>query len=88
MPCSSLPPVEVETAPPPPPRLLTQYTVGRVCESKSGPTNSGKTYNAINRLKQAGAERKTGDKPVGLFCGPLRLLALEIYEQVCPVPWH
>ncbi|CAM9156307.1 unnamed protein product, partial [Sphacelaria rigidula] len=46
-----------------------------------GPTNSGKTYNAINRLKQAGANRKEGDPPAGLFCGPLRLLALEVYEQ-------
>lgn len=47
-----------------------------------GPTNSGKTYNAITRLKEAGANRKPGDPPAGIFCGPLRLLALEVYEQV------
>lgn len=47
----------------------------------TGPTNSGKTYNAIERLKQVGANRKPGDGPAGIFCGPLRLLALEVYEQ-------
>lgn len=48
----------------------------------AGPTNSGKTYQAIERLKKAGANRQQGDGPAGLFCGPLRLLALEVYEQV------
>ncbi|RHY29417.1 hypothetical protein DYB32_005154 [Aphanomyces invadans] len=38
-----------------------------------GPTNSGKTYEALLRLKQAND---------GLYCGPLRLLALEIYENL------
>eukprot|EP00752_Nemacystus_decipiens_P012450 g11031.t1 len=47
-----------------------------------GPTNSGKTYQAIERLKKAGAHRQPGDGPAGLFCGPLRLLALEVYEQL------
>ncbi|CAM9111780.1 unnamed protein product [Scytosiphon promiscuus] len=47
-----------------------------------GPTNSGKTYQAIERLKKAGANRQQGDGPAGLFCGPLRLLALEVYEQL------
>eukprot|EP00904_Undaria_pinnatifida_P008122 jgi/Undpi1/443/HiC_scaffold_1.g00439.m1 len=47
-----------------------------------GPTNSGKTYQAIERLKKAGANRKPGDGPSGIFCGPLRLLALEVYEQL------
>ncbi|CBN78426.1 ATP-dependent RNA helicase, mitochondrial, putative [Ectocarpus siliculosus] len=47
-----------------------------------GPTNSGKTYQAIERLKKAGADRQPGDGPAGLFCGPLRLLALEVYEQL------
>eukprot|EP00903_Cladosiphon_okamuranus_P012800 g11963.t1 len=47
-----------------------------------GPTNSGKTYQAIERLKRAGANRQPGDGPAGLFCGPLRLLALEVYEQL------
>ncbi|TMW61750.1 hypothetical protein Poli38472_010813 [Pythium oligandrum] len=40
-----------------------------------GPTNSGKTYEALERLKQAGEDG-------GLYCGPLRLLALEIYERM------
>lgn len=50
----------------------------------AGPTNSGKTYQAIERLKKAGTSgnRQPGDGPAGLFCGPLRLLALEVYEQV------
>ncbi|CAB9508391.1 RNA helicase SUPV3L1, mitochondrial [Seminavis robusta] len=38
-----------------------------------GPTNSGKTYTALQRLKQA----KTG-----LYVGPLRLLAGEVYETL------
>lgn len=38
-----------------------------------GPTNSGKTYTALQRLKEA-------DK--GLYVGPLRLLAAEIYEKL------
>ncbi|RYH25300.1 hypothetical protein EON65_15605 [archaeon] len=42
-----------------------------------GPTNSGKTYHAIQRLKAADP---TGGG--GLYCGPLRLLALEIYETL------
>ncbi|KAJ0399188.1 hypothetical protein P43SY_004351 [Pythium insidiosum] len=40
-----------------------------------GPTNSGKTYQALERLKSAG-------EGGGLYCGPLRLLALEIYERL------
>lgn len=37
----------------------------------SGPTNSGKTYNALQRLKEA---------KEGLYLGPLRLLAAEVYD--------
>ncbi|KAE8875620.1 ATP-dependent RNA helicase [Phytophthora fragariae] len=40
-----------------------------------GPTNSGKTHQALERLKQAGEDG-------GIYCGPLRLLALEIYERL------
>lgn len=40
-----------------------------------GPTNSGKTHEALERLKCAGDDG-------GLYCGPLRLLALEIYERM------
>eukprot|EP00981_Chlorochromonas_danica_P014848 scaffold9105_cov169-Ochromonas_danica.AAC.5 len=42
-----------------------------------GPTNSGKTYYAIQRLKEASAKHGGG-----LYCGPLRLLALEIYDTL------
>lgn len=38
-----------------------------------GPTNSGKTYNALERLKTAAN---------GVYLGPLRLLALEVYERM------
>ncbi|KAI9136804.1 P-loop containing nucleoside triphosphate hydrolase protein [Paraphysoderma sedebokerense] len=38
-----------------------------------GPTNSGKTYNALLRYQQAKS---------GVYCGPLRLLAHEIYEKM------
>ena len=38
-----------------------------------GPTNSGKTYHALERLKDASS---------GVYLGPLRLLALEVYERM------
>ena len=38
-----------------------------------GPTNSGKTYQALQRLKQA---------KKGMYVGPLRLLAAEVYERL------
>lgn len=38
-----------------------------------GPTNSGKTYQSLERLKQA---------VHGVYLGPLRLLALEVYEKM------
>lgn len=38
-----------------------------------GPTNSGKTYRALKRLE--GAES-------GIYCGPLRLLAHEVFEKM------
>lgn len=38
-----------------------------------GPTNSGKTYQALERLKSA---------KNGVYLGPLRLLALEVYEKM------
>lgn len=38
-----------------------------------GETNAGKTYEAINRLEKA---------EQGVYLGPLRLLALEIYEKM------
>lgn len=39
----------------------------------AGPTNSGKTYRALQALKAARS---------GVFAGPLRLLALEVYETL------
>lgn len=46
-----------------------------------GPTNSGKTYNAIKKLEEAGN---------GYYCGPLRLLAHEVYArfQAKGIPCH
>ena len=38
----------------------------------SGPTNSGKTYHAINDFFNAQS---------GIYCGPLRMLASEIYNK-------
>lgn len=38
----------------------------------AGPTNSGKTYHALQRFKQADS---------GIYCGPLRLLAMEVYDK-------
>ena len=38
-----------------------------------GPTNSGKTFQALERLKKA---------KHGIYLGPLRLLALEVYEKM------
>ncbi|KAL8798511.1 MAG: hypothetical protein Q9182_006599 [Xanthomendoza sp. 2 TL-2023] len=38
-----------------------------------GPTNSGKTYHALQRLEQAGS---------GIYAGPLRLLAHEVYTRL------
>lgn len=42
-----------------------------------GPTNSGKTYHALQRLREA--DPAFGG---GVYCGPLRLLALEVFEQL------
>ena len=57
------------------------YPRARIIKRKvfyhGGPTNSGKTYQALQRLKSADAE-----KGGGLYCGPLRLLALEVYESL------
>ena len=38
-----------------------------------GPTNSGKTYHALEALKRA---------ENGVYAGPLRLLALEVHERL------
>ena len=38
-----------------------------------GPTNSGKTYEALERLQTASS---------GIYCGPLRLLATEVWDKM------
>ncbi|KAJ8775005.1 hypothetical protein K2173_020009 [Erythroxylum novogranatense] len=38
-----------------------------------GPTNSGKTYNALQRFMEA---------KKGIYCSPLRLLAMEVFDKV------
>ncbi|KAK1313270.1 hypothetical protein QJS10_CPA06g00515 [Acorus calamus] len=38
-----------------------------------GPTNSGKTFNALQRFMKAGK---------GVYCSPLRLLAMEVFDRV------
>ncbi|MQL96735.1 hypothetical protein Taro_029416 [Colocasia esculenta] len=38
-----------------------------------GPTNSGKTYNALQRFMEAGK---------AVYCSPLRLLAMEVFDKV------
>ena len=48
-------------------------TMNRKLEFYVGPTNSGKTYNAMKKLKEANS---------GLYLAPLRLLALEGYEDL------
>lgn len=41
-----------------------------------GPTNSGKTFNAINELKSLSCDEK------GVYMAPLRLLAEETYRKL------
>ncbi len=48
-------------------------TLNRKLEFYVGPTNSGKTYSAMQKLKEANS---------GLYLAPLRLLALEGYEDL------
>ena len=38
----------------------------------AGPTNSGKTHKALERFQSAKS---------GIYCGPLRLLASEVYQK-------
>lgn len=38
----------------------------------AGPTNSGKTYNALKRFLTSKS---------GIYCGPLKLLATEIFRK-------
>ncbi len=64
-------------------RPQDRYEAARSIKRKfvlhTGPTNSGKTYAAIEALKQADS---------GIYCGPLRLLAWETCERLreCGIP--
>lgn len=48
-------------------------SLGRRLTIIHGPTNSGKTHRALQLLRQAGS---------GVYLGPLRLLALEVFERL------
>ncbi|KAK6531200.1 RNA helicase [Arthrobotrys megalospora] len=48
-------------------------TMKRTWHLHVGPTNSGKTYNALKRLEEV---------TTGIYCGPLRLLAHEVYMRL------
>lgn len=56
--------------------LFIRYPEARAIQRKvifhAGPTNSGKTYQAIQRYLAAKS---------GVYCGPLKLLAHEIFEK-------
>ncbi|XP_057341687.1 ATP-dependent RNA helicase SUV3 homolog, mitochondrial isoform X3 [Microplitis mediator] len=53
------------------------YPLARVKKRKiifhAGPTNSGKTYQALERFRTAKS---------GVYCGPLKLLATEVYNKI------
>lgn len=51
----------------------TAREVQRTVHIHVGPTNSGKTYHALKRLEQA---------DTGIYLGPLRLLAHEVYTRL------
>lgn len=52
------------------------YPVARSIQRKvifhAGPTNSGKTYHALRRFMESES---------GVYCGPLRLLAMEVFDK-------
>jgi ATP-dependent RNA helicase SUPV3L1/SUV3 len=54
----------------------TWFPMARCLQRKiiyhAGPTNSGKTFNALTAMRGASS---------GLYCGPLRLLAMEVYDS-------
>ncbi|WVQ96760.1 hypothetical protein IAU59_003867 [Kwoniella sp. CBS 9459] len=55
------------------PEFLTARSVTRHFHLHIGPTNSGKTYNALKALSRAKS---------GAYAGPLRLLAHEVWERL------
>lgn len=53
--------------------LVSDGEINRKIILHIGPTNSGKTYAALQRFEQCSS---------GIYCGPLRLLAHEVYERL------
>lgn len=56
--------------------VVCRYPIARSKKRKiifhAGPTNSGKTYHALNRFMTAKS---------GVYCGPLKLLASEVFSK-------
>ena len=55
------------------PYNITARSISRSFHLHVGPTNSGKTYSALKALSRA---------PTGVYAGPLRLLAHEVWERL------
>lgn len=68
-------------AEPHPRHTASHHTSNSIMKRKviyhGGPTNSGKTYHALQRLKAADPLHGGG-----IYLGPLRLLALEVYDKL------
>lgn len=58
-------------------KLVHRYPEARAIQRKivyhAGPTNSGKTHHALERFMNAKS---------GVYCGPLRLLAFQVFEKM------
>jgi len=56
--------------------ILYRYPEARAINRKiifhAGPTNSGKTYHALEKYLSSNS---------GVYCGPLKLLATEVYRK-------
>lgn len=55
------------------PELFPAFSKQRKFIAVLGPTNSGKTHYALEKLSEADS---------GVYCGPLRLLSLEVYTRL------
>jgi len=57
--------------------MLCRYPEARAIQRKivyhAGPTNSGKTHHALERFMNAKS---------GVYCGPLRLLAVQVFQKL------
>ena len=54
------------------PRYPEARAISRRIIFHAGPTNSGKTHHALKRLFEAKS---------GIYCGPLRMLASEVFAK-------